>query len=221
MRDVVLAAATDLQGILRGYDQATNILLQECQERVYSTKVSLWGGVSLSQKALIVNALCPNLEVHKSRYCKVQQVHAAAQCCTARLMMSRLHSARSFPIICFPIKRPAFTTSTGLVGSTCIHLHALLCLDGEVRQVWKFPKSAYGDYGCRLSTSNRNRVLWQYVLFAVALAWSATTGRVGVPMVRNGEKLACVMILPARLWKSGKQNGLRKWSGSSFYNPLP
>ncbi|GLC41490.1 hypothetical protein PLESTB_001006100 [Pleodorina starrii] len=25
-------------GILRGYDQATNLLLQECQERVYSTK---------------------------------------------------------------------------------------------------------------------------------------------------------------------------------------
>lgn len=25
-------------GVLRGYDQATNLLLQECQERVYSTK---------------------------------------------------------------------------------------------------------------------------------------------------------------------------------------
>lgn len=25
-------------GLLRGYDQATNLLLQECQERVYSTK---------------------------------------------------------------------------------------------------------------------------------------------------------------------------------------
>ncbi|KAG2485189.1 hypothetical protein HYH03_016078 [Edaphochlamys debaryana] len=25
-------------GLLRGYDQTTNLLLQECQERVYSTK---------------------------------------------------------------------------------------------------------------------------------------------------------------------------------------
>ncbi len=29
-----------LQGILRGYDQATNLILDECFERVYSTKAS-------------------------------------------------------------------------------------------------------------------------------------------------------------------------------------
>ena len=28
-----------LQGILRGYDQATNLILDDCHERVYSTKV--------------------------------------------------------------------------------------------------------------------------------------------------------------------------------------
>lgn len=28
-----------LQGILRGYDQATNLILDECHERVYSSKV--------------------------------------------------------------------------------------------------------------------------------------------------------------------------------------
>ncbi|PNH02407.1 N-alpha-acetyltransferase 38, NatC auxiliary subunit [Tetrabaena socialis] len=28
-------------GTLRGYDQATNLLLQECQERVYSTKAGI------------------------------------------------------------------------------------------------------------------------------------------------------------------------------------
>lgn len=28
-----------LQGILKGYDQATNLILDECHERVYSTKV--------------------------------------------------------------------------------------------------------------------------------------------------------------------------------------
>ena len=28
-----------LQGLLKGYDQATNLILDECHERVYSTKV--------------------------------------------------------------------------------------------------------------------------------------------------------------------------------------
>ena len=27
------------QGVLKGYDQATNLILDECHERVYSTKV--------------------------------------------------------------------------------------------------------------------------------------------------------------------------------------
>ena len=29
------------QGILRGYDQATNLILDECHERVYSTKTGV------------------------------------------------------------------------------------------------------------------------------------------------------------------------------------
>ena len=33
------AASAGLQGTLRGYDQATNLILDECHERVYSTKV--------------------------------------------------------------------------------------------------------------------------------------------------------------------------------------
>lgn len=28
-----------LQGVLRGYDQSTNVILDECHERVYSTRV--------------------------------------------------------------------------------------------------------------------------------------------------------------------------------------
>lgn len=31
----------DLQGLLKGYDQATNLILDECHERVYSTKACL------------------------------------------------------------------------------------------------------------------------------------------------------------------------------------
>ena len=31
----------DVQGLLKGYDQATNLILDECHERVYSTKVHL------------------------------------------------------------------------------------------------------------------------------------------------------------------------------------
>ncbi|KAL3162965.1 U4/U6-U5 snRNP complex subunit lsm8 [Trebouxia sp. C0010 RCD-2024] len=30
-----------LQGLLKGYDQATNLILDECHERVYSTKVGV------------------------------------------------------------------------------------------------------------------------------------------------------------------------------------
>ena len=36
---VVAAAPLLLQGTLRGFDQATNLILDECHERVYSSKV--------------------------------------------------------------------------------------------------------------------------------------------------------------------------------------
>ena len=35
----LLNQQTRAQGILRGYDQATNLILDECHERVYSSKV--------------------------------------------------------------------------------------------------------------------------------------------------------------------------------------
>ena len=35
-----MSAFTFLQGILKGFDQATNLILDESHERVYSTKVS-------------------------------------------------------------------------------------------------------------------------------------------------------------------------------------
>lgn len=38
--DVLMTVAPrTLQGLLKGYDQATNLILDECHERVYSTKV--------------------------------------------------------------------------------------------------------------------------------------------------------------------------------------
>ena len=36
------------QGVLKGYDQATNLILDECHERVYSTKVCK--GITLSRQ---------------------------------------------------------------------------------------------------------------------------------------------------------------------------
>ncbi len=36
------ARTLGLQGTLRGYDQKENIILDDCHERVYSTKVCYW-----------------------------------------------------------------------------------------------------------------------------------------------------------------------------------
>ena len=39
--ELQLQQTYDVQGLLKGYDQATNLILDECHERVYSTKVHL------------------------------------------------------------------------------------------------------------------------------------------------------------------------------------
>lgn len=41
MPRLVHAARNGLQGALRGYDQATNLILADCQERVFSTKAGV------------------------------------------------------------------------------------------------------------------------------------------------------------------------------------
>jgi small nuclear ribonucleoprotein (snRNP)-like protein len=46
-RALLLPDAFFVQGTLRGYDQATNLILDECHERVFSSKV----GASISSSA--------------------------------------------------------------------------------------------------------------------------------------------------------------------------
>ena len=41
---VITNDGRNIVGLLRGYDQATNLILDECHERVYSTKEAAAGG---------------------------------------------------------------------------------------------------------------------------------------------------------------------------------
>ena len=49
----------DVQGLLKGYDQATNLILDECHERVYSTKVHL-GFLLVFHRFLLLCAETPS-----------------------------------------------------------------------------------------------------------------------------------------------------------------
>jgi small nuclear ribonucleoprotein (snRNP)-like protein len=48
-----------IKGVLKGFDQATNIILDESHERVYSTKV--WMSVCIRLKFLISRNFCDRI----------------------------------------------------------------------------------------------------------------------------------------------------------------
>lgn len=76
-----------VQGTLRGYDQATNLILDECHERVYSSKVGRWqAGIDCSARWTLANCAVQGL---LSPCCRP---NTAAACCRMEWSSSCLGS---------------------------------------------------------------------------------------------------------------------------------
>lgn len=79
-----------LQGTLRGYDQATNLILDECHERVYSSKArsGSWARVhSCRQQRVFTTALSAIAPNESSAWLFCPLLHL---CCPSRAQPTRL-----------------------------------------------------------------------------------------------------------------------------------
>jgi len=93
-----LTSSSHWQGILRGYDQATNLILDECHERVFSTKVRLSRAVLFTQPAnspLVVVCVTarPNVGmVSCNTNAALRRGHSLCSQCVPKEALTRRHA---------------------------------------------------------------------------------------------------------------------------------